>query len=88
MQDHFVLLNDFPFNRVIEVPILGNAGGLVVLRDDSLLDLSDVAITDQDIHAMVNVRSLNDTWLFSSIYSSTYRWKRKILWKNLKKNKR
>ncbi|KAF3684304.1 hypothetical protein FXO37_01394 [Capsicum annuum] len=45
MQDHLVLLNDFSFNRVIEVPTIGNAGGLEVLSDDFIVDLSDVAIT-------------------------------------------
>lgn len=84
MQDHLVLLNNYPFNRVIEVPTIGNAGGLAVLWDYSLLELSDIVTTAQEIHAMVNVRFLNDIWLFSSIYASTYRCKRKNLWQNLK----
>ncbi|PHU25656.1 hypothetical protein BC332_03988 [Capsicum chinense] len=45
MQDHLVLLNDFSFNRVIEVPTIGNAGGLEVLSDDFIVDLSDVALS-------------------------------------------
>lgn len=31
IQDHSVLLNNFPFNRIIEVLEIGNAGGLLVL---------------------------------------------------------
>lgn len=84
MQDHLVLLNDFSFNKVIEVPRVGNGEGLVVLSDDSLLEFSDVATTNQEIHAIMKVRSLNNTWLFSCIYTSTYKWKRRVLWKTLK----
>lgn len=73
IQDHVVLLNDFPFNRVIEVPVVGNTGGLAVLRDDSVLELGDIATTDQEIHVVVKVRSLNDTWFLSCIYAITYR---------------
>ncbi|PHT67436.1 hypothetical protein T459_26923 [Capsicum annuum] len=53
MQDHLPLLNDYPFNRIIEVPAVGNAGGLAVLWDDSLLELDDIATTDQEIHTLV-----------------------------------
>ncbi|KAF3664112.1 hypothetical protein FXO37_11637 [Capsicum annuum] len=53
MQDQLVLLNDFLFNRVIEVPAVGNAGGLSVLWDDSVLELDEVATTDQEIHAII-----------------------------------
>ncbi|KAF3684010.1 hypothetical protein FXO38_00494 [Capsicum annuum] len=53
MQDHLVLLNDFSFNKVIEVPRVGNGEGLVVLSDDSLLEFSDVATTNQEIHAIM-----------------------------------
>ncbi|KAF3670930.1 putative acyl carrier protein 1, chloroplastic-like [Capsicum annuum] len=57
-QDHLVLLNDFPFNRVVEVPTVGNAGGLTVLWDDPILELLDVATTDQEIHAIMKVSVL------------------------------
>ncbi|KAF3665325.1 hypothetical protein FXO38_09654 [Capsicum annuum] len=53
MQDQLVLLNDFLFNRVIEVPAVGNAGGLSVLWDDSVLELDEVTTTDQEIHAII-----------------------------------
>ncbi|KAF3623119.1 putative F-box/FBD/LRR-repeat protein-like [Capsicum annuum] len=55
MQDHLPLLNDYPFNRIIEVPAVGNAGGLAVLWDDSLLELDDIATTDQEIHTLVKI---------------------------------
>ncbi|PHT55428.1 hypothetical protein CQW23_03914 [Capsicum baccatum] len=53
MQDHLVFLNDFLFNRVIEVPAIGNAEGLTVLWDNSILELGDVATIEQEIHAIV-----------------------------------
>lgn len=84
MQDHLPLLNDYPFNRIIEVPAVGNAGGLAVLWDDSLLELDDIATTDQEIHTLVKVRHKHDSWLFSCIYASTYRYKRRLLLENLK----
>ncbi|KAF3669018.1 hypothetical protein FXO38_07225 [Capsicum annuum] len=53
MQDHLLLLNDFPYNKIIEVPAVGNVGGLAVMWDDSLLDLDEVATTNQEIHTIV-----------------------------------
>ncbi|KAF3642288.1 putative protein UXT -like protein [Capsicum annuum] len=55
---------------VVEVPAVGNVGELAILWDDSILGLSDVATTDQEIHTIMKIRALNDTWLFSSIYAS------------------
>lgn len=83
MQDNQLLLNDFPFNRIIEVTVIENAGGLTVMWDDSLLKLDEIATTDQKIHAIVKVRQKNDMWLFSCIYANTFICKRKILWQNL-----
>ncbi|KAK4728133.1 hypothetical protein R3W88_021121 [Solanum pinnatisectum] len=71
MVNHQVLLDDFHFNKMIEVRAVGNSGGLVVLWDDNMLELDEIATTEQEIH------------LFSCIYASTYRNKRKILWQNL-----
>lgn len=56
MKDYLLLLNDFPFNRIIEVPTVGNAGGLAVMWDDTLLDLDEIATMDQEIYAMIKIR--------------------------------
>ncbi|KAH0635688.1 hypothetical protein KY289_035603 [Solanum tuberosum] len=53
MQNHQVLLDDFPFNKMIEVPVVGNSGGIVILWDDNLVELDEIAITEQEIHAMI-----------------------------------
>lgn len=66
---------------------MGNVGGLPVLWDDSLLELDEIMTTDQEIHVIVKVRHYNGPWLFSCIYASIYRYKRRILWENLKQIK-
>ncbi|KAK4731156.1 hypothetical protein R3W88_024144 [Solanum pinnatisectum] len=87
MQDHQSLVDDFPFTRMIQVPAVGNSGGLVILWDNSLIEVDDIATTGQEIHAMVKVCATNEYWLFSCIYASTYLNSRKILWENVKKIK-
>lgn len=84
MQDNQLLLNDFLFNRIIGVPTVGNAGGLAVMWDDSILELDEIATTDQEIHVIIKVRHNDVTWIFSCIYASIYIHKRRNLWKNLK----
>ncbi|KAG5631013.1 hypothetical protein H5410_002730 [Solanum commersonii] len=39
MENHQELVDDFPFNRMIQVPVVGNFGGMVVLWDDTILAL-------------------------------------------------
>lgn len=53
MQSHQVLLDDFSFTSMIEVSVVGNSGGSVVLWDDSLLELYNISTTHQEIHAMI-----------------------------------
>ncbi|KAH0685469.1 hypothetical protein KY290_016739 [Solanum tuberosum] len=53
MVNHQVLLDDFHFNKMIEVPAVGNLGGLVVLWGDNVLELDEIATTEQEIHAMI-----------------------------------
>ncbi|KAH0632709.1 hypothetical protein KY284_035504 [Solanum tuberosum] len=67
MQDHQPLLDNFPFNTMIQVPANGNSGGLVMLWDNKIVELDNIATTGQEIHAMVKVRSTNNSWLFSSL---------------------
>lgn len=84
IQDYQVLLDDFPFTRMIDIPAIGNSGGLAILWDDNFLELDQISTTDQEIHAMITVTSKNTSWWFSCVYTITYRCKRKILWQNLK----
>ncbi|KAK4710020.1 hypothetical protein R3W88_004533 [Solanum pinnatisectum] len=81
------LVDDFPFNRMIQVPSVGNFGGMLVLWDDSILELDDITTTRQEIHVMVKPCSSNNSWLLSCIYASTCLNSRKILWDNLRRIK-
>ncbi|KAH0776596.1 hypothetical protein KY290_008007 [Solanum tuberosum] len=56
MQNHQVLLVDFPFNKMIEVSVVDNSGGIVVLWDDKLMELDKIAITEQEVHAMIKIK--------------------------------
>ncbi|KAH0639777.1 hypothetical protein KY285_036363 [Solanum tuberosum] len=53
MQNHQPLLEDFPFNRMIEVPAVGNSGGIVVLWDENILELDEIATTSQEVHDII-----------------------------------
>ncbi|KAH0639748.1 hypothetical protein KY285_036334 [Solanum tuberosum] len=53
MQSHQILLDDFPFNQMIKVSTICNSDGLVVLWDDIILELDEIATTGQEIHAMI-----------------------------------
>ncbi|KAM3379360.1 hypothetical protein P3S68_011774 [Capsicum galapagoense] len=53
MQDYQALLDEFPFTRMIDVPAIGNSGGLAILWDDALLELDQICTTDQEIHVMI-----------------------------------
>jgi len=72
---------------MIQVPARGNTSGLVFLWGDSILELDDIATTDQEIHAIVKVCTTNKYGLSSIIYASTYRNVQKLLRENLKKLK-
>lgn len=80
MQNNQVLLDDFPLNKMIEVLAVDNFGGIIIPWDDSLLELDEIAITEQEIHAIIKVSANNVFFLFICINASCLR---KILWDNL-----
>lgn len=84
MTTYQLLLDNFPFDRMIEVPAEGQSGGLVVLWDDSILELDDITTTRQEIHVIIKLHNSKFLWLFSCIYASNVAHDRNILWKNLK----
>lgn len=83
LQSHQGLIDDFPFNQMIEIPKIGNSGGLVVLWDNNMLELDEIATTKQEIHAMIKVSVSNDQCLVSSIYASNFRSTHTILQENI-----
>lgn len=79
-----MLLDDFGFNNMVQVPTMGNFGGIVFLWDDTQLEVDEILTANQEIHAMIKVCNSTTPWMFSCIYTSVYRGKRRLLWENLK----
>lgn len=55
---------------MLEVASDGNSRGIVILWDDTVLELDEVTTTNQENHDMIKVRITHATWLFSCIYAS------------------
>lgn len=53
MQEHQALLDVFNFNNMIQVHTTGNSGGLVLLWDDTQIDVEEITTSNQEIHAMI-----------------------------------
>ena len=72
-----------PFDGAIHTDTIRYAGGLWVLRNADKVEISSLANTEQEIHIVVKVRSLNSSWLFTAVYASLKSAERQILWNNL-----
>ncbi|XP_023874018.1 uncharacterized protein LOC111986582 [Quercus suber] len=72
-----------PFDGAIHMETIGLAGGLWVLWDSSQVEVSELASTEQEIHAIVKVISSNSSWVLSAIYASPRYAERCLLWNNL-----
>ncbi|XP_019238156.1 PREDICTED: uncharacterized protein LOC109218258 [Nicotiana attenuata] len=58
LQDHAVLRDDFDFSNLSQAPAEGQVGGIVILWNASIITISEVAVTNQEIHCMVQVRTV------------------------------
>ncbi|XP_028071512.1 uncharacterized protein LOC114273895 [Camellia sinensis] len=72
----------FPNFHVAE-PV-GFAGGIWLLWNSLEIHCDVLSVTQQEIHACIQVLSQPSSWLFSSIYASPRFNLRKLLWENLK----
>jgi hypothetical protein len=77
------ITDTLPFDGAIHADTIGYAGGLWLLWNSAVVDVSVLAATEQEIHAVVKVRSSNFSWLLSAIYASPRFLERKVLWDNL-----
>ncbi|XP_065615765.1 uncharacterized protein LOC136061660 [Quercus suber] len=77
MTDHL------PFDEAIHTKTIGYAGGLWLLWNFDRVDVSLLAKTEQEIHAVVKVQPFNINWLFTVVYASLRIAKRYVLWNNL-----
>ena len=62
---------------------IGYAGGLGLLWNSDRVEITALGNTEQEIHAVVNVRNSNFSWLFTAIYASPRTAERHVLWDNL-----
>ena len=64
------ITDKLPFDGAIHADTVGYAGGLWLLWNSNLVTVSQMASTEQEIHAVVKVLSSNLSWLISAIYAS------------------
>lgn len=72
-----------PFDRAIHTNTIGYVGGLWVLWNTDMVDISVLSSTEQEIHTEVKVRFTNNSWLLSAVYASPRCAEMQILWNNL-----
>lgn len=83
MASHTSILEDFNFTEMIDVPVVGQAGGLAILWNHQMVTVNNFTRSGQEIHAMIEVKSKKLIWLFSAIYASNNILDRNILWNKL-----
>ena len=77
------ITDKLPFDGAIHTETIEYAGGLWVPWNVDKVEISSLANTEQEIHIVLKVRSLNSSWLFTVVYASPRSAERQILWNNL-----
>ena len=78
------IIETLPFDGAVVSDTIGFAGGIWLLWRFDLVQVEALATIEQEIHAIVWVRSQTFNWLISAIYASPRFEERCILWENLK----
>ncbi|XP_050278348.1 uncharacterized protein LOC126719886 [Quercus robur] len=78
------IIKALPFDGYAVADTIGFAGGIWLLWRTDLVHVEVLAATEQEIHALIQVRSQSFSWLISAIYASPRFEERCILWNNLK----
>ena len=78
------IIDGLPFDGSITTDTISYAGGLWILWKSEEVEILPLSSTEQEIHAIVKVRSSDISWLLSAIYASPRLAERRILWDNLK----
>ncbi|XP_016477492.1 uncharacterized protein LOC107798969 [Nicotiana tabacum] len=84
MQDHAYLKDEFGFSNLAQSPAQGISGGIALLWKEKDIKLEQVAVTNQEIHSIVQVHPNTSTWLLSIVYAKNDLHARSILWDNLR----
>ncbi|KAK9998851.1 hypothetical protein SO802_018454 [Lithocarpus litseifolius] len=77
------LTNQLPFEGALQADTYGYAGGIWLFWHLEVVDISKLASIEQEIHALVKVKSYNFSWLLSAIYASPRAFELYWLWDNL-----
>ena len=72
-----------PFDGAIHTKTIGYAGGLWLLWNSDLVDVVQLANTEQEVHVEVKVIASNLSWILCAVYASPTSAERHILWENL-----
>ena len=78
------IIETLPFDGAVVTDTIGFAGGIWLLWRSNLVQVEALATTEQEVHAIVRVRTQSFNWLISAIYASPRFEERCILWDNLK----
>lgn len=72
------------FDKFECVDARGLSGGILVLWNSTVMNITVLGATEQEIHASVKVHISNQTWMITAIYASVELDERMQLWENLK----
>ena len=78
------MIETLPFDGAEVTDTIGFVGGIWLLWRADLVQVDVRAVTEQEIHAIIRVRSQTLSWIISAIYASPRFAKRCMLWENLK----
>nr|XP_023919431.1 uncharacterized protein LOC112030994 [Quercus suber] len=78
------IIEGLPFDGAVVADTIGFVGGIWMLWRSDLVQVDVLAATEQEIHALIRVRSQNFNWIISAIYASPRFAERCVLWENLK----
>lgn len=67
-----------------QAPSEGQVEGICVIWNEPIINLTEIAVTNQEIHCMVQVCQNELPFMLSAIYASPRLQCRQILWQNLK----
>ncbi|XP_030941685.1 uncharacterized protein LOC115966624 [Quercus lobata] len=77
------ITNLLQFDGAIHTDTIVCVGGLWVLWNADMVDITLLSSTEQEIHAEVKIRFTNINWLLSTVYANPRNAKRQALWRNL-----
>jgi len=78
------IIEALPFDGYAVADTIGFAGGIWMLWRSDLVQVDVLAAIEQEIHALIRVRSQTFSWLISAIYASPRFEEGCMLWNNLR----